>query len=181
MNLSTDTLIAATGMSTTTAAMFEGPLNTLFDRFQVNTPLRVAMFLAQAGHESAGFRILREIWGPTPGQSAYEGRKDLGNVQTGDGSLYRGRGVIQITGRANYTSVAAALNIDCVLHPQMLETPQWGTASAGWFWSTRSLNSYADKSDFAGATRRINGGLNGYDDRMARYQKALPVLTEAIQ
>ena len=54
-------------------------------------------------------------------------------------------------------------------------------ASAGWFWSTRSLNSYADKSDFAGATRRINGGLNGYDDRMARYQKALPVLTEAIQ
>ncbi|MGE1156970.1 glycoside hydrolase family 19 protein, partial [Pseudomonas kitaguniensis] len=94
----------------------------------------------------------------------------------GDGSKYRGRGLIQITGRANYAACGEALGMDLLNHPELLEQPQHAAMSAAWFWSTRGLNTLADQKDFAKITRRINGGLTGQADRQALYDKALQVL-----
>ena len=87
-----------------------------------------------------------------------------------------GSGLIQITGRANYTQVAHDLNIDCVNHPELLRQPEYATLSAAWFWDSRKLNFYADKQDFITITKRINGGVNGLEDRQAIYEKAKKVL-----
>jgi len=158
------------------AGVFVSVLNTAMNRYGIVGTPRVAAFIAQVGHESGQLRFVREIWGPTAQQAGYEGRADLGNTVPGDGSKYRGRGLIQITGRANYAACGEALGLDLINNPQLLEQPQYAAMSAAWFWSTRGLNTLADQGQFVKITRRINGGLTGQDDRQALYDKALKVL-----
>lgn len=158
------------------AGVFVPALNTAMNRYGIVGTARAAAFIAQVGHESGQLRYVREIWGPTAQQAGYEGRADLGNTVKGDGSKYRGRGLIQITGRANYAACGEALGLDLISKPELLELPQHAAMSAAWFWSTKGLNTLADHSDFAKITRRINGGLTGQADRQALYDKALKVL-----
>ena len=158
------------------AGVFVPALNTAMNRYGIVGSQRAAAFIAQVGHESGQLRYVREIWGPTAQQAGYEGRADLGNTVTGDGSKYRGRGLLQITGRANYAACGEALGLDLVNQPTLLEQPQHAAMSAAWFWSTRGLNTLADQREFVKITRRINGGLNGLADRQALYDKALKVL-----
>ena len=100
----------------------------------------------------------------------------MGNPVVGDGSKYRGRGLIQITGRANYKACGEALGLDLINHPELLEKPQHACMSAAWFWSSRGLNTLADADKFDTITRRINGGQNGAADRQALYARALEVM-----
>ena len=158
------------------AGVFVSVLNTAMNRYGIVGTPRAAAFIAQVGHESGQFRWLKELWGPTAQQVGYEGRADLGNTVKGDGSKYRGRGLIQITGRANYAACGEALGLDLVNKPELLEMPQHAAMSAAWFWSTRGLNTLADQGEFVKITRRINGGLTGQDDRQALYDQALKVL-----
>ncbi|MDT9633165.1 glycoside hydrolase family 19 protein [Pseudomonas sp. JV449] len=158
------------------AGVFVSVLNTAMNRYGIVGSLRAAAFIAQVGHESGQLRLVREIWGPTAQQVGYEGRADLGNTVKGDGSKYRGRGLIQITGRANYSACGEALGLDLLSKPEILELPQHAAMSAAWFWSTRGLNTLADQGEFMKITRRINGGVNGLADRQALYDKALKVL-----
>ncbi|NWB92344.1 glycoside hydrolase family 19 protein [Pseudomonas agarici] len=158
------------------AGIFLPALNAAMDKYGIAGRLRVAAFIAQVGHESGQFRWLREIWGPTPTQAGYDGRKDLGNTQSGDGSKYRGRGLIQVTGRANYESCGKALGLDLISAPELLERPGPACMSAAWFWSARGLNALADAGQFTKITSRINGGQNGAEDRLALYERALGVL-----
>ena len=158
------------------AGVFVPVLNAAMGKYGIVTRLRVAAFIAQVGHESGQLRYVREIWGPTVQQSGYEGRADLGNTGKGDGSKFRGRGLIQITGRANYAACGEALGLGLINKPELLEKPQHACMSAAWFWSTRGLNTLADQKDFAKITRRINGGITGQADRQALYDKALKVL-----
>lgn len=158
------------------AGVFVPVLNTAMSKHGIVTVARIAAFIAQVGHESGQLRYVREIWGPTAQQVGYEGRADLGNTVKGDGSKYRGRGLIQITGRANYAACGEAMGLDLINQPELLEQPQHAAMSAAWFWSTKGLNTLADKGDFVKITRRINGGTNGMADRQALYDKALAVL-----
>lgn len=151
---------------------FVGPLNDAMKEFGIDTPKRQAAFLAQVGHESGQLMYVREI----ASGSAYEGRKDLGNTSPGDGVKYKGRGLIQITGKANYILLMLDLDIDCVLQPELLETPVNACRSAGWYWKKNKLNQYADSGDFITLTKRINGGTNGLADRQALYARAKQVL-----
>ena len=144
--------------------------------YQIIGPKRVAAFITQIGHESGQLKYVKEIWGPTAAQAKYEGRKDLGNTVAGDGSKYRGRGLIQITGRANYMACGEALSLDLIKQPELLEKPQQACMSAAWFWATKGLNTLADADQFEKITRRINGGQNGAADRQALYARALKVL-----
>lgn len=131
------------------------------------TAARVANFVGQATHESGCFRYTREIWGPTPAQRGYEGRKDLGNIAPGDGYTYRGRGIFQITGRANYWQIGKALGLPLEATPALAESPPIAVEAAAWFWHARGLNQLADARDGDAITRRINGGLNGAAERRA--------------
>lgn len=158
------------------AGVFVPVLNAAMGKYGIVTKLRIAAFIAQVGHESGQLRYVREIWGPTAQQAGYEGRVDLGNTVPGDGFKYRGRGLIQITGRANNAACGEALGLDLINKPELLEQPQYAAMSAAWFWSTRGLNTLADQGEFVKITRRINGGLNGLADRQALYEKALKVL-----
>lgn len=158
---------------------FVDPLNEAILRFDISTPSRLAMFLAQVAHESGGFKYVREL----ADGSAYEGRDDLGNTQEGDGKKYKGRGLIQITGRNNYRAVGSALGVDFVSNPQLLEAPSYAALSAGWFWYSRELNKYADLPDywrspkkqyspFQMVTYMINGGQNGAENRQQYLERA---------
>ena len=158
------------------AGVFVPVLNTAMNRYQIVGTRRVAAFIAQIGHESGQLKYVKEIWGPTAAQARYEGRKDLGNTVVGDGSKYRGRGLIQITGRANYMACGEGLGLDLIKQPELLEKPQHACMSAAWFWATRGLNALADAGQFERITRRINGGQNGAADRQALYALALKVL-----
>ena len=158
------------------AGVFVPLLNTAMVRYRIIDPKRVAAFIAQIGHESGQLKYVKEIWGPTAAQARYEGRKDLGNTVAGDGSKYRGRGLIQITGRANYMACGEGLGLDLIKQPELLEKPQHACMSAAWFWATRGLNTLADAGQFDKITRRINGGQNGAADRQALYARALKVL-----
>jgi len=157
-------------------AKYADAINMACAKFSINTPLRIAAFLAQIGHESGQLVYVREIWGPTAVQKGYEGRADLGNTQPGDGRKYLGRGFIQITGRANYQKLSEDLNTDFITSPQLLEQPEYAAMSAGWFWNEHNLNVLADKAQFITITRRINGGTNGLAARQALYAKAKQVL-----
>jgi len=132
---------------------------------RIDTPRRITTFLAQLAHESAEYRYMEEIWGPTEAQLGYEGRADLGNTQPGDGRKFAGVGPIQNTGRANITACGLYLGIDTAADPKLLTLPQYGTRSAVWFWNTRKLSLLADRDWFKTITRIINGGLNGFSDR----------------
>ena len=158
------------------AGVFVPVLNTAMNRYQIVGSKRVAAFIAQIGHESGQLKYVKEIWGPTAAQARYEGRKDLGNTVAGDGSKYRGRGLIQITGRTNYIMCGEALALDLINQPELLEKPQHACMSAAWFWVTRGLNTLADAGQFDKITQRINGGQNGAADRKALYARALKVL-----
>lgn len=146
--------------------------------YGIHNNTRLAAFLAQVGHESGGGRYRRELWGPTPAQSRYEGRADLGNVQPGDGQRFRGRGLIQITGRANTTAAHRALRPDLTLDAfcTWLEGIEGATVSACWWWSSHGCNDLADAGDFERLTRRINGGTNGMADRRTRWDAAKAAL-----
>lgn len=144
--------------------------------FEINTPSRQASFLSQVGHESGGFHWLAELWGPTIAQANYEGRNDLGNTQKGDGYKFRGRGLIQITGRYNYKITGEALGFDLINYPEQLAFPELAVRSAAWWWRAHGLNQLADKGDQRMVTRRINGGTNGLAERLALFEAAKAVL-----
>ena len=158
------------------AGVFVPVLNAAMGHYQIVGTKRVAAFIAQIGHESGQLKYVKEIWGPTAAQAKYEGRKDLGNTVAGDGSKYRGRGLIQITGRANYMACGEGLGLDLIKQPELLEKPQHACMSAAWFWATKGLSTLADAGQFDKITRRINGGQNGGAERQALYARALKVL-----
>jgi len=143
----------------------------------ITTPLRQAAFLAQVAHESAELQYMQE----TASGAAYEGRLDLGNTQRGDGVRFKGRGPIQLTGRANYRAAGAALGLDLEAHPEQVATYQVGFRAAAWYWATRKLNALADQGPvaFDQITRVINGGLNGKAARDAYYLRARLLLGAA--
>jgi len=152
--------------------LFCDALNDAMDVFNINTPQRQAAFIAQIAHESGELRYVREL----ASGAAYEGRVDLGNVEPGDGQKFRGRGLIQITGRANYEKCGAALGLDLLENPELLESPQNACRSAAWFWLVRGCNELADADNFRKITLRINGGLNGYEGRLSYWETAKAVL-----
>jgi predicted chitinase/murein DD-endopeptidase MepM/ murein hydrolase activator NlpD len=147
-------------------------LNSAMQEAGINTRLRKAAFLAQLAHESVELRYMEEI----ASGADYEGRTDLGNTQRGDGTRYKGRGPIQLTGRANYRDAGRALGLDLEGNPTQAATPEVGFRIAAWYWTTRNLNTYADASNFRQITRLINGGYNGQASREAYYRTALSVL-----
>jgi putative chitinase len=132
-------------------------------KFGIDTPIRRAHFLAQCAHESGGFKWVREFASGT----AYEGRSDLGNTQKGDGVKYKGRGYIQLTGRANYTKFRGSVKDDIVANPILVEQT-YVAQSAAWFWKTRNFNEFANDDSvdtLKRVTKRVNGGYNGYEER----------------
>lgn len=147
---------------------FVAPLNAAMHEFHINSPIRQAAFIAQIAHESGELRYVEEI----ASGIAYEYRKDLGNTQPGDGMKFKGRGLIQITGRNNYHECGKALGVDLITNPELLETNDLACRSAAWFWASRGLNDLADKGDINRICRRINGGLNGYQERLAYHARA---------
>jgi predicted chitinase len=152
-----------------------GPLNAAMAEAGITTPRRAAAFLAQLAHESGELRYMEEL----ASGDAYEGRKDLGNTRPGDGRRYKGRGPIQVTGRANYTAAGEALGLPLVESPELAARPEVGFRVAAWFWRTRELNELADAGNFDAITRRINGGYNGKAERDAYHAKAKAVLGAA--
>ena len=183
------------------AAKWYTPLIDMFARYNINTTQRQASFIGQCQHESNNFRTLEEnlhysadglmrTW-PSRFPSAdvaqqyannpekiankvYAGR--MGNTEEGDGWKYHGRGVIQLTGRENYERCGTAISADLINQPQLLVEPHYAVLSAGWFWNRAGLNALADSKDYDTMTKRINGGLNGQDDRKAKIAKAISVL-----
>lgn len=169
-------LATATGARLDAAIAFQPIIDNAAPDFEITTPVRLAAFLAQVGHESGGLHWLTELWGPTAAQQRYEGRLDLGNTQPGDGFKYRGRGLIQITGRGNYARASIALATDFISDPEWLAQPEYAVRSAMWFWQAHGLNQLADAGQFERITRIINGGLNGEDERLALWDAAKGVL-----
>jgi predicted chitinase len=151
--------------------------------FAIDAPARTAAFLAQLAHESGQLRFMEEIWGPTPAQRRYEPPStlatQLGNTDAGDGLTFKGRGPIQITGRANYRRFGDLLGVDLVAAPARAAQPELAFRIAGLFWSKKGLNELADQATadaFREITRRINGGFNGLPDRQQFYATARTVL-----
>lgn len=176
------------GIKTVLAARWAPFITRAIALSECTTTQRQAAWLAQIGHESGCLRYTRELWGPTAQQLRYEPgttlAKRLGNTQPGDGSRYKGRGLIQITGRANYRLctermaglVAGAEVPDFEEQPELLERPDWAALSAALYWRTHRLNRWADSGDFAELTRRINGGYNGLAHRQHLYVAAMATL-----
>jgi len=177
------------------------PLNSTFDKYDINTPKRQAGFIGQCQHESGNFKTLEEnlhysaaslmrVWPSRfPDQATadqyannpekiankvYAGR--MGNTEDGDGFKYRGRGVLQLTGKDSYIFCGQALKLDLMDNPDLLLEPMNAMLSAGWFWNKRGLNAAADVSGWEEVTRKINGGVLGLDDRIAKITKALQIL-----
>lgn len=137
----------------------------------LDTGLRLAHFMGQVAHESGDFRYMEEI---ASGQ-AYEGRENLGNVHPGDGKRYKGRGPIQLTGRANYRMFGERVGIDLEANPHIVAMPSVGLMVACMYWDSRDMNALADSDDVEAITRKINGGTNGMADRKKKlaFAKAL--------
>lgn len=149
-------------------------LNAALTEASVDTPWRVAAFVAQLAHESGELRYFEELASGT----AYEGRKDLGNTEPGDGKRFKGRGPIQLTGRSNYRAAGAELALPLEAVPEMAASPEHGFRIAAWYWKKHGLNERADAGPLAfdSITRRINGGLNGKVDRDRFYARAMQAL-----
>ncbi|MEB0167940.1 glycoside hydrolase family 19 protein [Pseudomonas sp. CCC4.4] len=184
------------------AGVFVSALNTAMGKYQIITPLRIAAFLAQAGHESGQLLHLVENlnYGATGllatwpdhftvalaaqvarqpeaiANIAYGSRMGNGPTQTGDGWKYRGRGLFQVTGWAGYQACGSALALDLLTHPELLEQPIYAALSAAWFWASNGLNTLADAEQFTQITQKINGGQVGAADRVALYNTAMGVL-----
>jgi putative chitinase len=189
-----------------TADIWIDALNVTCAKYEINTPERIAGFLSQVSHESSGFKFveenlnysapaLRTIFGKyftdDSQANAYSRHpekiankvyaKRMGNSDeaSGDGWKYRGRGLIQLTGKDNYTACGKALGVDFVSNPDLVASPDFASLSAGWFWFTRNLNNYADAKDIIGMTKRINGGTNGLNDRQMKYAKLMDYFNRA--
>lgn len=198
----TTSVLQELGASWRDAATYWGPLNATAERYEINSPRRVACWLGQLAHESQGFKrvaenlnysaqrllvvfpkyfdaALAEEYARNPARIAsrvYGGRMGNGSEATHDGWHFRGRGLIQITGRENYQRCGEALGVDLTRRPDLLEQPMYAALSAGWYWDRAKLNSLADRMDIAGITRAINGGTNGAADRVELTAKALRAL-----
>jgi putative chitinase len=182
----------ATCASTTNAQKFMQFINDTCTRFDISTPIRQLCFLAQVGHESGSLFFTEEL----ASGAAYEGRRSLGNIKPGDGIRFKGRGLIQITGRSNYKAAGDALGADLINNPALLggknvnvctaEQLKNAALSAGWYWNGRKLNAIADMiniakpidtgtnlANFILITRKINGGTNGLHDRLNRYKNGV--------
>ena len=180
---------------------WEIPLNQVFVKYDLDTSKRQAAFIGQCAVESANFTRLQEnlnysaqrltqVWpsrfpnismaepyANNPEKLAdfvYAGR--MGNLQDGDGWKFHGRGLIQLTGRENYANCGSGVGVDLIDNPDLLLTPQYAVLSAGWYWNRKQLNLLADTQEYGVMTRRINGGLTGLDERIAKITKALQVL-----
>jgi putative chitinase len=140
----------------------------LATKFGIDTPLRQQHFLAQCAHESDHFQTTREY----ASGKAYEGRRDLGNTRKGDGERYRGRGLIQLTGRFNYEAASKALGEPYVEEPNLVELFPAAAIVSGWFWAKNDINKHADRDDVRAVTKVVNGGLNGLDSRVAALKSA---------
>ncbi|HBO3594435.1 TPA: glycoside hydrolase family 19 protein [Pseudomonas aeruginosa] len=191
------------------AGFFVPALNAAMGRFGITSPVRVAVFLAQIGHESSQLarlvenlnysaRGLAAIW-PSRYRGAdgkpnalalnlarhpqaianntYASRNGNGDEASGDGWRYRGRGLLQITGRANYRAAGVGLGQPLEQEPELLEQPEFAVLSAAWWWASHGLNELADRGEFAAITRRINGGLNGQAERLELWERAKRVLS----
>lgn len=172
MQLTLTQLLKIMPLARARAAVFIEPLNAAMAEFGIATLARQASFIAQLAHESGQLLYVREL----ASGAAYEGRKDLGNVQAGDGVRFRGRGLIQVTGRSNYAACGKALGLDLLAQPALLEQTVNACRSAGWFWQSHGLNALADAGDQVAVTRRINGGANGMAERLAYFKVAQRVL-----
>ena len=173
--ISYDQLVRIMPYAKQRADKFIDPLNAAMSEFDISeNGLREAAFLAQIAHESGELRYVEEL----ASGSAYEGRDDLGNLYSGDGVKYKGRGLIQLTGRSNYEACGEALGLDLVGCPELLEEPINACRSAAWYWQSRGLNDLADRHQFLRITKVINGGTNGWNDRLKYYQRALDVIGE---
>ena len=166
-------LLSLTMLSASAAqiARFATPIANVFAAHGLSTPLRQAHFLAQIGHESGELRFQEEL----ASGAAYEGRADLGNTRPGDGRRFKGRGLIQLTGRANYTAFARSLDreADILASPGLVATElALCVGAAAWYWSERGLNRYADQDDLRGVTYRVNGGYNGLAHRKVLLTRA---------
>lgn len=199
--MNSEQLAQALNMSPAKAEEWIDAINTTFETFGIETSEQQASFLGQCGHESAGFSVLVEnlnykaeslckVWPKrfpslemaqpyhrNPEKIAnhvYANRMGNGDEDSGDGWAYRGRGLIQLTGRDNYRACGEALGVDLEANPEYVETPMYAALSAGWFWNKNHLNNVA--SDITALTKKINGGTHGLEDRVARTQRALDVL-----
>jgi putative chitinase len=176
IKLTASIIAAGTGATLKRATAWVAPIQAACDEFAINTSLRAAAFLAEIGCESEHLIYEKEIWGPTPAQRAYEPpsskAKELGNTEVGDGRRYCGRGLIELTGRSNYARVGAALSLDLINHPELLELPVNAARSAAYYWSDHNLNTLADASEITLISERINGGRNGLALRLALYSAA---------
>ena len=203
MSITQSQLREVMGCSGTVAITWCNPINAVIERFKLDTRARAAAFLAQVGHESGRLTRLVEnlnysaeglvaTWpkrfdtklaaqvARKPEQIAnivYADRLGNGSQASGDGWKYRGRGLIQITGKSNYRDCGAVLGLELLSNPSLLEIPTNAAMSAGWFWSTSGLNALADAGQFETMTRRINGGLNGLADRKVLLARAMRVLS----
>jgi putative chitinase len=180
------------------------PLNTVAEYYEMTAnPARLAGFLAQTGHESGGFNFIKENlnysakglqgifkkYFPTEdlakqyerqpekiANRVYANRMGNGPEESGDGYRFCGRGLIQLTGRQNYTKLAEDLGISVEETAKYLETPNGAVSSAGWFWDNNNLNQYCDSGDFVTLTKRINGGTIGLADRQHHFDEAMHYL-----
>ena len=171
------------GLPAAKGAQFFPFLTAAVTEFGIDTPARTAAFLAQLAHESGQFKFMQEIWGPTPAQRRYEPTTTLsttlGNTEVGDGRRFKGRGPIQITGRANYRRFGDLLGLSLVDNPDSAALPEVAFRVAGLFWSKKGLNELADRvtpEAFKEITRRINGGFNGLAERERFYEVAKSAL-----
>jgi putative chitinase len=150
----------------------EGVIRGTLEEYEISTRLRVAHFLAQIIHEAAGLRTTEEF----ASGAAYEGRKDLGNVNPGDGRRYKGRGLLQLTGRANYKRLGEKLGINLVDEPTLAAEPKLSLKIACEYWTDRKINAACDADDLIAVTKKVNGGLNGLADRRQLLVKAKAAL-----
>jgi len=157
-------------------------LDAALPQYGINTRQRVACCMARIAHESGVFRWVREIWGPTPAQQRYEVRKDLGNTQPGDGKRFMGRGLLQVTGRANFVMFNGRIKArypdapDFVANPGLLEQPKWAVISACDWWDRNGCNAMADGDQITAISKKVNGGTNGLAERKAYWRKFLAAI-----
>jgi putative chitinase len=197
--------LIACGVGPSQARLFIDPINSTFTRFDINTPARMASFIAQAAHESTNFTRLEEnLMYTTPerivrmfravptiadalpllrnpealANRVYANRNGNADEASGDGWRYRGRGLFQLTGRANYMAAGEALGIDLKAYPDRVAEPTIAVLTSGWFWSAAGMNVLADSSQIDAITRKINGAaMAGAEDRRSRFDDALRVLS----